>query len=145
MTVAFLVTAAAVAGVGASHLVGLTLALAVIGGFAGVVFVGLSTVVVQMSVSDAMRARAMAIWAAAFVGVLPFGALLTAGLVELFGSGGAVIVDGVVMLVGGVAVMLRRPEVRWVGCAVLPSGTGKLMGCENPSARFNVLPLSSAR
>src|SRR5439155_806281 len=112
VTVAFLVTAAAVAGVGASHLVGLTLALAVIGGFAGVVFVGLSTVVVQMSVSDAMRARAMAIWAAAFVGVLPFGALVTAGLVELFGSGGAVIVDGVVMLVGGVAVMLRRPEVR---------------------------------
>jgi hypothetical protein len=67
-----------------------------------------------------MRARAMAIWAAAFVGVLPFGALITAGLVELFGSGGAVAIDGLVMLLGGLAVMLRRPEVRWVGCAALP-------------------------
>jgi MFS family permease len=120
LTAAFLLTAAAVAGVGASHVVALTLVLAVVGGFAGVVFVGLSTVVVQSAVSDEMRARAMAIWAAAFVGVLPFGALITAGLVELFGSGGAVAIDGLVMLLGGLAVMLRRPEVRWVGCAALP-------------------------
>src|SRR4051812_28948639 len=120
ITLAFLVTAAAVAGVGASSLLGLTLVLAVIGGLSGVLFVGLSTVVVQASASDAMRARAMAIWAAAFVGVLPFGALITAGLAELFGSGGAVVIDGIVMLVGGAVVMARRPEVRWVGCAALP-------------------------
>ena len=120
VTVAFLVTAAAVAGVGVSSSVPVTLALAVIGGFAGVVFVGLSTVVVQASASDEMRARAMAIWAAAFVGVLPFGALITAGLAELFGSGGAVLVDGLLMLVCGAAVIARRPEVRWVGCAALP-------------------------
>jgi hypothetical protein len=31
-----------------------------------------------------------------------------------------VVVDGVVMLAGGLAVMMRRPEVRWVGCAALP-------------------------
>jgi hypothetical protein len=68
-----------------------------------------------------MRARAMAIWAAAFVGVLPIGALITAGLASLFGSGGAVLIDGLVMFVGGLAVMARRPEVRWVGCAALPS------------------------
>ncbi|MEA2422471.1 MAG: hypothetical protein QOF55_1570, partial [Thermoleophilaceae bacterium] len=120
LTLAFLLTALAVAGVGASHAVGLTLALAVVGGFSGVVFIGLSTVVVQASSSDAMRARAMAIWAAAFVGVLPFGALITAGLAELFGTGGAVLVDGLVMLAGGAVVMMRRPEVRWVGCAALP-------------------------
>ena len=120
VTVAFVLTAAAVAGVGLSHVVGLTLALAVAGGLAGVVFVGLSTVVVQAAVSDEMRARAMAIWAAAFVGVLPFGALITAGLAELFGSGAAVAIDGLVMLVGGLVVMARRPEVRWVGCAALP-------------------------
>jgi MFS family permease len=120
LTAAFLLTAVAVAGVGLSAAVPLTLALAVVGGFSGVVFVGLSTVVVQASSSDEMRARAMAIWAAAFVGVLPFGALITAGLAELFGSGGAVLIDGCVMLAGGLAVMMRRPEVRWVGCAALP-------------------------
>jgi MFS family permease len=120
LSAAFLITAAAVAGVGVSATVPLTLVLAVVGGFSGVVFVGLSTVVVQASASDEMRARAMAIWAAAFVGVLPFGALITAGLAELFGSGGAVLIDGLVMLVGGLVVMMRRPEVRWVGCAALP-------------------------
>jgi len=120
LTVAFLLTAAAVTGVGLSTVVGLTLVLAVVGGFAGVVFIGLSTVVVQTSSSDEMRARAMAIWAAAFVGVLPFGALITAGLAELFGTGGAVAIDGIAMLVGGLVLMLRRPEVRWVGCSALP-------------------------
>jgi hypothetical protein len=31
-----------------------------------------------------------------------------------------VAVDGLVMLLGGLVVMMRRPEVRWVGCAALP-------------------------
>jgi MFS family permease len=123
ITAAFVLTALAVAGVGASPVIGLTLALAVVGGFGGVVFIGLSTVVIQSSSSDEMRARAMAIWAAAFVGVLPVGALITAGLASLFGSGGAVLIDGLVMLAGGLAVMARRPEVRWVGCAALPEAT----------------------
>ena len=48
-----------------------------------------------------MRARAMAIWAAAFVGVLPIGALITGGLAAWLGAGGAVAVDGLLMLVGG--------------------------------------------
>jgi hypothetical protein len=50
-----------------------SLALAFVGGVAGVLFVGLSTVVVQAMSSDEFRARALAIWAAAFVGMLPFG------------------------------------------------------------------------
>jgi hypothetical protein len=29
-------------------------------------------------------------------------------------------VDGVITFVGGAAVMLRRPEVLWLGCAALP-------------------------
>jgi MFS family permease len=120
ITIGYLATALAVAAVGVSTVVGVSLALAVVGGFAGVVFIGLSTVVIQSSASDEMRARAMAIWAAAFVGVLPFGALITAGLAELFGSGRAVMIDGLVMLAGGLVVMARRPEVRWVGCAALP-------------------------
>jgi hypothetical protein len=76
--------------------------------------------VVQSTVSHEMRARAMAIWAACFVGVLPIGALITAGLAAWLGAGGAVAVDGVITFVGGAAVMLRRPEVLWLGCAALP-------------------------
>ena len=119
-TVCYLLCAAAIAAIGVSTSVPLSFALAVVGGFTGVVFIGLSTVVVQSTVSHEMRARAMAIWAACFVGVLPIGALITAGLAAWLGAGGAVAVDGVITFVGGAAVMLRRPEVLWLGCAALP-------------------------
>jgi hypothetical protein len=49
----------------------LSLGLAVVGGLGGAVFVGLS--------------RTMAVWAAAFVGLLPLGALITAGLAAWLG------------------------------------------------------------
>jgi MFS family permease len=116
----FLLTAVAVGAVGLSTSVPVSIGLAVIGGFSGVLFVGLSTVVVQAAATDEMRARAMAIWAAMFVGVLPFGALLTSGLTTLLGAGTAVAVDGGLMLVGGLVVLALRPEIRWLGCAALP-------------------------
>jgi MFS family permease len=118
--VGYFATALAVAGVGLSGSIPLSLCLAVAGGLFGVIFVGLSTVVVQSMASDEMRARAMAIWAAAFVGLLPLGALITAGLAAWLGAGGAVLVDGLVMLAGGAAVLALRPEVTWLGCAALP-------------------------
>jgi MFS family permease len=116
----YFLAAVAIAAIGVSGSIPVSLVLAVIGGFAGVVFVGLSTVVVQAMSSDEMRARAMAIWAAAFVGLLPLGALITTGLAAWFGAGGAVLVDGIVMLAGGLAVLAMRPEVAWLGCAALP-------------------------
>ena len=119
--VCFFLCAAAIAAIGVSTSVPLSFALALVGGFAGVVFIGLSTVVVQATSSEEMRSRAMAIWAAAFVGVLPFGALITAGLTAWLGPGTAVCVDGAVTFLGGLAVLAWRPEVRWLGCAALPA------------------------
>jgi hypothetical protein len=116
----YFLTALAIMGVGASTAVPLSLVLAVVGGFCGVVFVGLSTVVVQAMSSNEMRARAMAIWAAAFVGLLPLGALITTALAAWLGAGGAVVVDGLIMLVGGLVVIATRPELAWLGCAALP-------------------------
>jgi Transmembrane secretion effector len=116
----YLVSALAIAAVGASSSIPLSLGLAVVGGFSGVIFVGLSTVVVQATTSDEMRARAMAIWAAAFVGLLPLGALITAGLAAWLGAGGAVLIDGLVTLAGGLLVIARRSELAWLGCAALP-------------------------
>jgi len=120
LLVGFVVTGAALAGIGASTNTWLSLALAFVGGLAGVLFVGLSTVVVQAMSSDEVRARALAIWAAAFVGTLPFGALLTAGLAAVIGPGGAVFVDGVAVVVGAIVVVALRPQVAWLGCAALP-------------------------
>ena len=116
----FFATALAIAAIGVSSSIPLSLALAVVGGLCGVVFIGLSTVVVQATSTDEMRARAMAIWAAAFVGLLPLGALITTALAAWLGAGGAVLVDGLVMLVGGLAVLAIRPELAWLGCAALP-------------------------
>ena len=121
LLVGFVVTGAALAGIGASTNAWLSLALAFVGGFAGVLFVGLSTVVVQAMSTDELRARTLAIWAAAFVGVLPFGALLTGGLAAVIGPGGAVFVDGVAVLVGAIVVVAFRPQVAWLGCAALPA------------------------
>ena len=64
----FFLTGAALVAIGASTSTPLSLVLAVLGGLGGVLFVGLSTVVVQSMSSDDIRARAIAIWAAAFVG-----------------------------------------------------------------------------
>jgi MFS family permease len=116
----YVVCAAVIAAIGFSTSVPLSLTLAVVGGFSGVLFIGLSTVVVQAMSSHEMRARAMAIWAACFVGVLPIGALITAGLAAWLGAGGAVAVDGIVTFAGGLAILLARPEVLWLGCAALP-------------------------
>jgi MFS family permease len=127
----FFLTAIAIAAIGVSHSIGLSFLLAFLGGLSGVVFIGLSTVVVQSMSSDEMRARAMAIWAAAFVGMLPFGALLTAGLTAWFGPGRAVLVDGLAALVGGLAIVALRPEVRWLGCAALPEAC---VAATNPAA-----------
>jgi MFS family permease len=114
------VTGAALAAIGASTNAWVSLALALVGGLSGVLFVGLSTVVVQAMSTDEIRARALAIWAAAFVGMLPFGALLTGGLAAVIGPGGAVFVDGVAVVVGVIVVLALRPQVAWLGCAALP-------------------------
>jgi MFS family permease len=129
--VCYLLCAAAIAAIGFSTSVPLSFVLAVIGGFTGVVFIGLSTVVVQAMTPPELRARAMAIWAACFVGVLPLGALVTAALAAWLGAGGAVAVDGIITFVGGVAVILWRPEVLWLGCAALPEAC---VAATDPSA-----------
>lgn len=120
MLAGFFATAAAIAVFGFSTSAPLSYAVAVLGGIGGVVFIGLSTVVVQSTASDEMRARAMAIWAAAFVGMLPFGALLTGALTAAVGPGTAVLIDGLCVGLGGLVVLLLRPHVAWLGCAALP-------------------------
>ena len=139
---AYFMTALGIAAIGASTSVPLSLALAIAGGFCGVVFVGLSTVVVQLSSTDEMRARAMAVWAVAFVGVLPIGGLITAGLTAWLGAGGAVVVDGLVTLFGGLAWVMLRPEVRWLGCAALPEAC---VAATNPAAVAVEAELEAAR
>lgn len=142
LLVGFIVTGAALAGIGASTNAWLSLALAFVGGFAGVLFVGLSTVVVQAMSTDELRARTLSIWAAAFVGVLPFGALLTGGLAAVIGPGGAVFVDGLAVIVGAIVVLVFRPQVAWLGCAALPESC--IAGINPAAVAFEVEARPSA-
>jgi MFS family permease len=132
-------TAAALVALGASTSVPLSLVLGLVGGVCGVLFVGLSTVVVQAMSPDALRARTTAIWAAAFVGMLPFGALVTAGLAAALGPGGAVAVDGAAVLLGACVVLAVRPQVAWLGCAALPEA------CVAATSPVAVAALETAR
>jgi hypothetical protein len=34
---------------------------------------------------------------------------------------GAVLIDGLALMAGGIVILGRRPEVRWLGCATLPA------------------------
>ena len=126
-----ILTGAALAAIGASTNLWLSLVLALVGGFGGALFVGLSTVVAQAMSSDEIRARVLALWAAAFVGMLPFGALITSALTALIGPGGAVVVDGVAVVIGGLLVVVLRPQVAWLGCAALPESC---VAALNPAA-----------
>jgi MFS family permease/rhodanese-related sulfurtransferase len=117
--VSYVLTTLALVVVGLSKSGALWLALAVTG-LARTMLTGLSTVVVHASSSDEMRARSLAIWAAASAGVVPLGGLITAGLASWLGVGGAVLTDGLALGAGGLLILARRPEVRWVGCTTLP-------------------------
>ena len=105
--------------VGVSKSGALWLGLAVTG-LTRTVLAGLSTVTVVASTSDEMRARALAIWAVASAGAVPVGGLLTGELATLLGVGGAILVDGLALGVGGVLILARRPEARWLRCTTLP-------------------------
>ncbi|MBD0290924.1 MAG: hypothetical protein ICV74_06680 [Thermoleophilia bacterium] len=87
--------------------------------------------VLQAASPEKLRARVMAIRAAAFVGMLPLGGLVTAGLAALVGPGWAVTMDGLAVLVGGIGVLASRPQVAWLGCAALPQAR---VAALNPAA-----------
>lgn len=115
----FVVSALALVVAGVSRSGALWVALAVIG-LTRTVLSGLSTVSLVAASSEEMRSRALAIWAMASAGVVPLGGLLTAGLATWLGVSGAVLVDGVALGAGGLLILARRPEARWLGCTTLP-------------------------
>jgi hypothetical protein len=81
--------------------------------------------------SDEIRARALAIWAAAFVGMLPFGALLTAWLAAVIGP--AAPSSSIVSPWSSERSLSSRfvPRVAWLGCAALPESC---VAGSNPAA-----------
>ena len=89
---------------GLARSLALALALLAILGCSLVVTTALSNTMVQILAPDALRARVVAFYAWAFVGLSPFGALQAGTVAEWIGAGNAIAIGGAVT--GGMAVWL---------------------------------------
>jgi hypothetical protein len=67
---------------------------------------------------------------------------VTAALAAWIGPGNAVLVDGLVTLVGGLMIVALRPEIRWLGCAALPEAC---VAATNPLAVAMEAEIETAR
>ncbi|KPK09188.1 MAG: hypothetical protein AMS20_00945 [Gemmatimonas sp. SG8_28] len=97
---------------GLSRSLGLSLGLLVFLGCAMVVTTALSNTLVQTLAPDELRARVVAFYAWAFVGLSPFGALQAGAVAEWIGAGGAIAIGGTVTTGVAAFVLLRSSDLR---------------------------------
>ncbi len=97
------------------------LALLVLLGGAGVLFVSTTNALLQVNAEGAMRGRVMALWSMVFLGSTPIGGPVTGLLVRGFGVRWAVAVGGVAALAtaAGATLALRRSRLLG-GCCEAP-------------------------
>jgi len=81
-------------------------ALAFIGGLAMILFASSSNSVVQMQVPDQLRGRVMSVHAMVFAGSSPIGAILTGGVMDLWGPAAGFFVGGSLGLLATAAIVL---------------------------------------
>ncbi|MGQ0572371.1 MAG: MFS transporter [Armatimonadota bacterium] len=81
-------------------------ALAFIGGLAMILFAPSSNSVVQMQVPDQLRGRVMSVHAMVFAGSSPIGAMLTGGVMDLWGPAAGFFVGGSLGLLAMAAIVL---------------------------------------
>ena len=103
------------------------MALLVLLGGAGVLFISTTNSLLQLNADDAMRGRVMSLWAVLFLGSTPIGGPLTGLLVRGFGVRWAVAVGGVAALAtaAGAGWALRRQRLQAGTCEApvcLPDG-----------------------
>ena len=90
----------------------LSLGLLVLLGSAMIVTTALSNTLVQTLAPDALRARVVAFYAWAFVGLSPFGALQAGIVAEWIGAGNAIALGGSVTTAAAVLLVVRSKELR---------------------------------
>jgi MFS family permease len=91
---AALVTSGGLVGLAAVRHFWIAAAALAVMGFAQIVFMASCNTTVQTTAPDHLRGRVMSLYALVFVGVHPFGALLTGGVAEKWGVGAACIWGG---------------------------------------------------
>ena len=98
------------------------LALLVLMGGAGVLFISTTNALLQLNAPDAMRGRVMALWSIVFLGSTPIGGPITGLLVHGFGVRWAIAVGGIAALATatGAALALRHRGVVEEGSCEAP-------------------------
>jgi MFS family permease len=97
----------------------LSAALLVPAGFAMIVQTAASNTLIQAMVPDGLRGRVMSVYSMMFMGMAPFGALLSGLLAARLGAPGAVALGGGACIAGSIVFGLNLPGLRVVGRQLL--------------------------
>ena len=114
-----IVVATALCGValiafGFSHILWLSLLILPFVGFGLMQQMAPSNTILQTIVEDDKRGRVMAFYSMAFLGMAPFGSLLSGSVADRFGAPRAVILNGLVCLAASVLFARKLPAIRTV-------------------------------
>jgi MFS family permease len=97
---------------GSSHWLWLSLLAMLLAGFGMMQGLAASNTVIQTLVPEEKRGRVMSYYTVAFVGMLPFGSLLSGYLAHIIGAPHTLLVTGLCVLLGGVLFSTQRRAVR---------------------------------
>jgi MFS family permease len=95
-----------------SHWFWLSVLLIMPAGFSMILQMASSNTLIQTMVPDELRGRVMAVYSMMFMGMAPFGALLSGAIAQHVGAPLTVRLGGIVSLAGGVAFALTWPGMR---------------------------------
>jgi MFS family permease len=99
---------------GFSHILWLSLLILPFVGFGLMQQMAPSNTILQTIVEDDKRGRVMAFYSMAFLGMAPFGSLLSGSVADRFGAPRAVILNGLVCLAASVLFARKLPAIRTV-------------------------------
>ncbi len=102
----------ALIGFSLSRMFWLSMLTLLVAGFGMMVQMASSNTILQTIVEEDKRGRVMSFYTMAFMGMVPFGSLLSGGLAERIGAPFTVLLGGVACIAGGVLFARKLPEIR---------------------------------
>ncbi|MER6704939.1 MFS transporter [Streptomyces fumanus] len=119
-------------GLGLTNSWAVTLALLFAGGFGRLMFTASSEAVLAVGVSQERRGLVGSLYAMAFTGTTPLGALLVTSLAGRMGTSATLVVCGVTAAAGGVTYMVSLAADRSPASADAKEGQGRLPAASRP-------------
>ena len=110
--VAAMIFGAGLIAFGFSKALWLSMLMMLVTGFGMMQGLTSSNTILQTLVDEKMRGRVMSYYTMAFVGMAPFGSLLSGALAHAIGAPHTVIVSGVACILGGILFWSRLPAIR---------------------------------